>query len=212
MSDKRFLSPKLKEFLDEELSLVIVNAQTCFLEAAQMCVGIEEEGGDNRGPMVEAFQATIGGVSGESWCLSFIQSLFAYVEDRFHVRVNLPLTEHCLTLWDKADKKYKVSKGKDPQAGDIVIFQYGDSQKGHAEIVTKFSKSCPMVMEVIGGNTAQHRAVIREGQGVWQNIRSVKGTTNMHVVGFIRPEYTLLEGGKYDERNRPRNRAGLQKG
>jgi hypothetical protein len=185
---QRYLSERLKTFLDEKTSPVIVNPLVCFLESAHACVGVEEVGGDNRGPLVEAFQATIGGVEGESWCLSFIQALTSYTEHRFNVNSNLPLTEHVLTLWDRTHKDYKFDpKTHEPQAGDIVVWRYGKTMKGHAGIVIKYDASCPRVFNTIEGNTGPSGIVEREGDGVYKKVRAKSGTSLMQVVGFIRP-------------------------
>lgn len=181
----RFLSERLKKYLDENTSLVIINPLSCFLESAIACVGIEEEGGDNCGPMVEAFQATIGGLHKQSWCLSFIQALTAYTEDRMGVKSNLPLTELVADLWDKApmDSKFTL---QDPGPGDLILWRYGETEKGHCGIIMKSSYK---VIETIEGNTSNNLEIDRNGDGVYKKIRAKVGTTNMHVLGFIRPQY-----------------------
>lgn len=183
---KRFLSVVLKDFLDANLSTGTIEPLSCFLEAANACVGIMEEGGDNHGKMVEAFQATIGGAHGQPWCLSFIQSMIAYVEDRFNVTSNLVLTELCLKLLDDTNISDRFT---DPKTGDIVIWQYGETAKGHCGIVIK---SDYKVINTIEGNTSPSVFVDREGDGVYQKTRSITGTSNMHVVGFIRPKFIDL--------------------
>ena len=185
---KRFLAPKLKSFLDEELSPKIVNPVACFLEAAKACVGIVEEGGDNRGPMVEAFQSTIGGANGQSWCLSFIQALTAYVEDRFGVVSNLPLTELVAALWDKTPVEVRVT-AENVQPGDLILWQYGATSKGHVGIVTNVLFK---LLRTIEGNTSDSKEIDREGDGVYEKERSLIGTTNMHVLGYLRPAYNSL--------------------
>lgn len=183
----RFLAPRLKEYLDDELSKAIVNPLSCFLEAAHACVGIMEEGGDNRGPMVEAFQATIGGACGESWCVSFVQALTAYVEERFGVVSNLPLTEHVLTFWDSAPKGSKFTDASKVQACDLILWHYMGTQNGHLGIV----KTAPYgLFETIEGNTSPTGIVEREGNGVFEKTPSKTGTIHRPVLGFVRPEFT----------------------
>lgn len=184
----RFLSDRLKKFLDEQLSPSIVNPLSCVLEAAEACVGIMEEGGDNRGPLVEAFQATIGDVQRESWCLAFIQSLFAYTEDRFGVAFNVYPTEHCMTLWTKTPNDFRYI-GTEPQIGDIVLWQYGDTQKGHCGIVMK---NAYKVIETIEGNTSPGGNEEREGDCVAHKLEGKAGTIHRQIVGYVRPSFKQI--------------------
>lgn len=183
----RILSERLKKFLDEELATEYESPMACFLDAADACVGICEEGGDNKGPMVEAFQVTIGGACGESWCLSFVQALTAYVEERYNLVSNLPLTELCMNLWQNAPKDSKFVKEKEPQPGDLVVWQYGNTSKGHVGIVTANAFRAIFTVE---GNSSDSKNIDREGQGVFKKIRTKTGTTTMRLVGYVRPSFT----------------------
>lgn len=183
----RFLSPRLKEFLDNEIPEKITDPTELLLKSAESCVGIMEEGSDNHGKMIEAFQATIGGACGESWCLSFVQSIIGYVEDRLGVSCDLHLTEHCLTLWDKTSKD---SKFKDPIPGDLVLWRYGETTKGHVGIVLKNDFK---VISTAEGNTGPGGIVERNGDGVYKKIRAKIGTSNMHLLGYIRINYLPTE-------------------
>lgn len=184
----RILSERLKSFLDGEILIAPETPQECLLQAARACIGIKEDGGDNRGLMVEAFQVTIGGAVGESWCVSFIQALIAYVEDRMGVICDLYETEHVLTLWNKSKNKFKFTAG-DPLPGDIVCWQYGGTDRGHAEIIEKAHYK---VIETIGGNTSPSGIVDRNGDGVYAKIRSKSGTSTMQMLGYIRPAFKKI--------------------
>lgn len=186
---QRFLSNTLKTFLDAEV-LPTTDPHKMILDAAFACVGIQEEGGDNRGKMVESFQATIGGANGEAWCLSFIQSLIAYVEDRLGLVCNLPLTEHVLTLWDRAPKTCRILE-PDVRPGDLILWRYGTTTKGHIGIITQIHYK---VVDTIEGNTSPRGIVEREGDGVYIKQRAIKGTSLMHIQGFIRPGFSSLLG------------------
>ena len=186
---QRFLSERLKTFLDAECN----PPKTCvelFLDAATSCIGIQEEGDDNKGEMVKTFQATVGGVCGEAWCLSFVQAITAYVEDRMGVVSNLPLTEHVLTLWDKTPKRARIAE-KDIRPGDLILWRYGTTQKGHIGIILGAHYK---VVTTVEGNTGPTGIVEREGDGVYKKIRARTGTTMMHVQGFLRPGFSSLVG------------------
>jgi len=182
----RQLSPRLKTFLDEEIPQKIADPLELFLAAAEACVGIEEAGGDNKGEMVEAFQSTIGGAGGESWCLSGPQALAAYVEDRLNVACNLYLTEWVDELWRKTPKEYRLN---DPVRGCLILWRYGNTSKGHVEIVTADHYK---VVSTIGFNTSPSGIVDREGDGVYAKIRSKIGTSNMQVIGYLKVEFQKI--------------------
>jgi len=154
-----------------------------FLMTALCCVGLSEEGGDNKGAMIELFQDTIGRPQGEPWCLSFIQSCIAYIET-FGFESGIKDTEHCLTAWLYS----KVEKVSIPKAGDIVIYQMGDTSSGHAEIVISVSQDS---IKTIGGNTSPTTTSLdleRNGDTIAIKERPMLGyPPKMRVLGFLRP-------------------------
>jgi hypothetical protein len=189
---KRYLHARVKSHLDEEIPIKPDKPIDCLIQAALACDGIQEEGGDNRGKMVEAFQATVGGVNGESWCLSFIQALVAYVEDRYNASANIPVTEMCMNLWDHAPKKFKLIE-EEPIPGDIIIWRYGQSMKGHCGIVIDNRGKPYLTVTTIEANTSMGATVEREGNGVAQKTQSKKGLPQKHVIGFVRIEFTPIK-------------------
>jgi len=183
---KRILSKRLKDFLDDELSQLIVNPMSCFLEAADACVGVMEEGGEGKGQLVEAFQKTVEVGYQQDWSMAFIQAMAAYVEDRFCMKSNILLTECALLFWEDMPRSSRVPRGKAPQPGDIVIYQFGSSSKGHAGIVVK---SFLRALETIEGCAIPSGVMERDGKGVARRIRAMGGTSTMQLVGFIRIEF-----------------------
>lgn len=147
---------------------------------ARKWIGVREEGGDNRGPQVEAFQRAVDGkASGEPWCMAFVQFCLKQVGlDRF-----VYPSEHCLTVWWKSEKAQRINK---PELGCLVFWQHaGQEAAGHVGIVAEvFSDGRFMSIE---GNTGAGPGVEREGDGVYLRERSPSGTSVMHVVGFLRP-------------------------
>ena len=50
--------------------------EPCSRLAAEACVGIREQGGNNKGPLVELMQKTVDGkAQAEAWCMAFVQSM-----------------------------------------------------------------------------------------------------------------------------------------
>lgn len=157
---------------------------------AQHWVGTVEKGGDNCGPDVERFQQAVDGkAQGEAWCLAFVQFCVKQVDELFPVGpVNtLVQTEGCLPLWERMPAAQKLQA---PKPGCVVLWQHYDAKgnpttKGHAGIVVAVqSKATVMTIE---GNTGPGAGVVREGDGVYQKIRTLGTTGSMRVLGFVAP-------------------------
>jgi len=195
----RKIEPKMIDFLDKKLAKVGMaqkaiddnNPRLLFIEAARVCVGIREEGGNNSGPLVELIQETIGSHSQEAWCMALLQTLIAYVEYKLAVVSPIFPSEHCLTVWDKTDKKARVQSF--PLPGAIIIWQHGTSQSGHTgvflEVLLDHNSSAMML--TIEGNTTKgigpKGEVVRDGGGVYVCERNMKSSGDMHVLGFLKP-------------------------
>lgn len=156
------------------------------LSFAQSFIGVTERGGDNRGPEVEKFQKAVDGkASREAWCMCFVQYCLEEVEKKLQKNHGVFPSEHCLTVWNGTHPSMKHSS---PQPGDIVIWQYFKNGKatasGHTGIVLSVNDTKMVTVE---GNTGPGLEVVREGDGVYKKVRSIKGSAKMKVVGFIRP-------------------------
>jgi hypothetical protein len=174
----RHINPKLKSYLEQALS----TPEHLLCAAALACVGIHEEGGDNRGELVELFQETVGVAEREAWCLSFIQSLIAFVEATawFPKLSEIPATEHCLTLWQTAPQGLRLAE---PQSGCIALWQHGSTQNGHAEIVLGVLSGGSLL--TVGGNTGDGSGIVREGDGVYLRLRPRK-SGDFKELGFLK--------------------------
>jgi hypothetical protein len=155
------------------------------LEAAKACVGIREQGGNNRGPLVELIQQTIGIANRESWCASFVQTCIAYAEVKTGVLSPIFPTEGTRSMWEDTTKTQRVKYT--PLAGAICVWQHGTSWQGH----TGFVVSCDEKnFSAIEGNTESGivgTRVVRDGGGVYLTNRSLKGNGDMHILGFLKP-------------------------
>lgn len=162
------------------------DARTIFRLAMQSCVGIRELGGNNRGPMVELIQKTVGDANLEAWCMSAVQTCLAYAELKSGKRSPIEASEHCLTVWSKTPKEQRVKTF--PLAGAIVIWRHGDTSSGHTGCLESTDGE---VMFTYEGNTesglSSSGKVEREGGGFYYCKRNFKGNGDMRVVGFLKP-------------------------
>jgi hypothetical protein len=191
---QRHIEQKMIEFIDKKLehnglaqeATRTKNARALMLCAAQACVGIREEGGNNRGPLVTLIQETVGGPDHVAWCMSFVQTCIAYAELKTGVKSPIPAGEHCLTIWQTSPKEQRVKLL--PLAGAIVIYQHGHSSSGHTGLVESTDGNTVWNYE---GNTESGVAlggkIERDGGGVYHTHRPIQGVGDMHLLGFLKP-------------------------
>lgn len=182
-----YLDKKLKDNAMAKYAIDKRLPRILMVQAASACVGIREKTGHNDGPMVELIQKTIGGASGESWCMSFVQTCAAYAALKCRVPTKLFESEHCLTVWAESPKTQRVHFV--PLTGAVAIWQHGETQNGHTGIVIGVAES---VFHAVEGNTEAGAddpdgRVIREGGGVYFTNRKMSGQGNMKLVGFLKP-------------------------
>jgi hypothetical protein len=189
----RKIEQKLFDHIDEKLksngaaqhAIETQDARSLVVYAAEALVGVREIGGNNKGPVVELIQETIGRTSREAWCMAFVQSCIAYVEKKISVPSRLFPSEHCLTVWENSPKAQRVKHH--PKPGAIAIWKHGKSQNGHTGFVTEFMGK---TFEAVEGNTEAgivKGEVERDGGGVYLTKRNSLGTGSLKVVGFLKP-------------------------
>lgn len=178
----RHLPPQLKTFLDQKLLGLLLpdDPAALLVQVARCCVGVTEQGGDNHGPLVEAFQSAVGSPMGQSWCMDFVQACIAYVEARLGVQSPVAPGEHCLTVWERSKAICGVSS---PIPGDVIVWEHGDTQNGHTGIIVSFDSLRYLTIE---GNTSDAAEINREGDGVYQKFRAKGGSKTFKEVGFLR--------------------------
>ena len=184
-----FIDKKLEKNGLAQQAIKDKDARVLVVLAAQACVGIREEGGNNKGPMVRLIQETIGGASAEAWCMSFVQTMIAYAEYKTKKYSRVHPSEHCMTVWNKTPKEYRVKTR--PLRGAIAIWNYAPSQNGHTGILDIYEDKSKGKMNLIEGNTEQgltsSGTIERDGGGVYYTERSNVGTPKMRLVGFLKP-------------------------
>lgn len=145
-------------------------------------IGIREDQGDNRSKIIDLINKYMGLALGSPYCLSAIQYCLGQVEKQNDgVKFYLPFTGHCQTFFNSVNPKFKHST---PQAGDVVIWKYAGTSSGHAGYVEKVLDGGRI--QTIEFNTRDSTGVIREGDGCYRCVRSVKGSKLMPIMGFVR--------------------------
>lgn len=151
----------------------------------KLWVGFHEEGGQNRGQVIELFQKAVDGkAQGEPWCASFLQFCVMRVDDLFDeisqvslYRNKLHRTELCSDLYRYTPEECRLT---DPIPGCVVVWsklQGGlPSAQGHCGIVTSLYEGGVVTVE---GNTGLGDQ--REGDGV-----AFKRRDKGDIPGFIR--------------------------
>jgi len=158
------------------------DARRLFLYAAQACVGVREAKENNTGPVVELMQETIGRAERESWCMAFVQTCLAYVEQKMGVKSPIFASEHCLTVWNETPQVQRVRIR--PLAGAIVIWQHGNTQNGHTGIVSEWRDHS---FEAVEGNTERGKDLVRDGGGVYVTDRDIVGNGSLKIIGYLKP-------------------------
>jgi hypothetical protein len=129
--------------------------------AANAFVGLGEEGGDNRGQMVELFLSEVAQPPGQPWCAAFVSHVGKwshYDQEADKSSWPLPPTASCEELGNFA-KKCKL-ESKEPQIGDIFLKHSAELNRfAHTGIVVSVDKTygrgdwAEFVCTTIEGNT-----------------------------------------------------------
>lgn len=190
----RHLDPGMQDYFTSKLQhnpfaqemIAKKNARALMAPVASTGVGIREVGGNNRGPLVTLIQKTIGGPDHVAWCMSYVQTVIAYIELMTGVKSPIAASEHCMTVWNQTHEDLRVKFT--PLAGAIVIWRHGNTTNGHTGIIESCDESSFYAFE---GNTGSgvmvNGKVERDGDGIYHTHRSRSGTGDMHVVGYLKP-------------------------
>lgn len=159
-----------------DLHLALSNTAKVFLGVREVTA--------NRGPMVESFQKAVDGkASGEPWCAGFVAFCVKEVEKQFRAKASLSLSESCVLLW----KKNKENQTQICKPGHIVVWQFGETQKGHCGIVAELDPTDPGYFFTVEGNTSDGKGINREGDGVFRKRRHRVSSPGFHLLGFLDP-------------------------
>ena len=158
------------------------NPRTELMLTAKKYVGVHEEGGDNKGLMVERFQKAVDGVaSGEAWCCAFLQFCIKEVEAKLNIKSPIFKSESVWEMYHQSNASCRVSHGIQ---GFVICWSVPPgTKKGHTGIIIDTTPDNRFL--TIEGNT--NEAGSREVDGVYQKSRSLTGSDTFKVLGFLDP-------------------------
>lgn len=184
--DAKLAEIRLKELL-EAIDKKDGNKIVWLANEALEAMRVREKTNGNDGHMVELIQETVGKSEKEPWCMAQQQSCIAYAETKLGIASKVIASESVMSTWSNSPKECQV-KLENIQAGDIVIWQYGTSWRGHTGAVGGWLEKLKSFM-AIEGNTSSGTVgseIVREGGGTYKTKRSTGSVGTMHLRGFLR--------------------------
>jgi len=179
----RKVDPFIIEYLDNYVAQGFILEQNetpavILADIASLFEGIHEEGGDNKGKFVEAFQRTVDAKAVmEPWCMCFVQTCIGFVENALGLTSHLKATESVRNFVPNEIPKYF------PSVGDVALWlTYGGP--GHCGIVVKLNDDGSF--ETMEGNTSGPPGLDRDGNGVYRKTRHIKDMGKFILAGFVR--------------------------
>lgn len=128
------------------------------LAVAVSYIGVTEVGGNNRGPQVDQFLASVGLSPGYAWCASFVFFCFKQAAQQLSLVNPCPRTAGAIKLWTLTEP---ICRTTTPTSGCIYVLNHGKGQ-GHAGIIETVADDG--TISEISGNT--NAAGSREGNAV----------------------------------------------
>ena len=178
-----FIDGKLKTNGAAQLAISNKDARSLLVFAAEACVGIKEEGGNNKGLYIVELQKTVDGKAGsEPYCMAAVQTCIAYVERKLGITSHLFSSEHCMTTWRKTSAAKKVKRV--PARGAIIIWKNGKTDAGHTGLVLDYQGEGKK-MTTWEANTGSGN--MRDGDGIYIKQRSKNKDGKLVVQGYIIP-------------------------
>jgi hypothetical protein len=151
---------------------------TFLIAAAASLVGVREEGGNNRGPMIELFLRGVKQPPGQPWCAAFVHHVGYWSHFDYGVERSswpLPATASCYMLG--ANAKERGVLREEPEDGDVFLLWNAQLVRfAHTGVVARVreegetpGKSAWFDCDTIEGNTDLGGS--REGDGVMRRVR-----------------------------------------
>lgn len=136
-------------------------------------IGVKEEGGNNRGKKIQEYQsATWLDGTGWPWCAAFVDWCIKTWKEQ---NPDLPAFQRPLTAgafdlerWARKTGLIIKDSGDAPEAGDIVIYDFGGH--GHCGILDySLTKGQFLTVEANTNKDGSH-----DGDGVWSKMRTTQ--------------------------------------
>lgn len=173
----------------------VVRAWPVHLDTALAYVGTVERGGNNRGPRVERFLASVGLGPGQPWCAAYV----SYVLDAAGVRAPLDGRRRVIRsglaarfITARSIRASEALRGvKQVSPGAVVIWRRGNGPFGHAGFAVAWDGASG---ETVEGNTSSGQAGSqRDGGGVWRRQRQITPGSYFRIVSFTPVEAAHLK-------------------
>jgi hypothetical protein len=133
----------------------------------------------NKGVEINEFLNSVELQTGNEWCVAFCQWAFRNAANLARVNLNMIKTGHSLSVLYYA-KKFGSGIESDIKRGDWIIFQRGETSKGHCGIVLAFDGK---IIYTIEGNTTSNEK--GGNHGVFRKSRSINKFGWLKIAGFI---------------------------
>ncbi len=151
------------------------------LDFALTQFGVHEIGGNNRGPQVEKYLATIGLEPGDPWCAAFVCWCLKQAVEAIGTPTQVHFGASVKKLWDRNQALVLQA----PEPGCLALRDEGLSSKGtrvgHVMFVLDVLQD-GQTLKVISGNTNAQGS--REGNCVAIQLRPTSQITD-HGYGFV---------------------------
>lgn len=180
---EKFIDDKLKNHGAAQLAIKNKDPRSLMIYAAEACVGIVEQGGNNKGLFIVELQKTVdGSADQEPYCMGGVQTWIAYAEKKTGVKSKVFASEHCMTVFRKTPLTSRVKKI--PAPGAIIIWKNGSSDSGHTGLVLDFQGD-KKNMKSVEANTGSGN--MRDGDGVYMKQRSKVKDGSLVIQGYLIP-------------------------
>lgn len=145
--------------------------------AAVSQLGIREQGGNNTGPEVDLYLASVGLEPGASWCAAFVYWCFRRAANSLTVPSPCPKTGGALKLWKLADPHFHMTA---PARGRVFVMDHGQGL-GHVGFVEAVREDGSI--DSVEGNTnaAGSRNGDRVARHAWDPRTGARGV----LVGYL---------------------------
>lgn len=140
-------------------------------------LGVHEQGGNNAGPEVDLYLASVGLEPGASWCAAFVFYCFRQASQQLGAPNPCPKTGGALKLWKFADSHFHAVT---PARGRVFVMDHGQGL-GHVGFVEAVRDDGSI--DSVEGNTnaAGSRNGDRVARHAWDPRAGDRGT----LVGYL---------------------------
>lgn len=164
--------------------LDLLSPNQLLLKTAESMIGVNSKTSET----IDFIRQTVAHPWGEPWCVDFIQTCVAYVEEIKGIQSPLIATESVIALWDKTTLQCLIQS---PLPGDIIVWQLRDLSGvpvpfGHCGIISEMDS---LLYTTVEGNTSEGPVSLvgdRNGNGVFRKKRAKGGTKTFNELGFLR--------------------------